>query len=505
LYDRLKAFASMAHKDVQLRRVVTQVDGLFEAVLEEFGRCPGKCEWRYVECHAFLGVADGMEYMSEVEDPRVPEKGKRFAFTADLAWHALHYALLGNGAYVSHHTLKPFNGTGPSDVAWSIASSLDAFWQMPNRMRLRHELEYNSDMDEDGAAAERSDSPVADSGTGAGVAAATQQSAGSPPEDAPVSSTGKKKKTKQQRKVARRAAAAAGNGQDAAAATQSAAAGSSPPAADSGTGADVAAATQQSAGSPPEDAPMAAAEAGQGAAAAMQSAAAGSSLPAADSGTGAGVAAATQQSASSPPEDVPMTATAKAEASGAPVSPETPSAASINSLAGQVKQSGSGQTHGSAKGRKSGAQRRKMKRADSKATSSTAEPDKVNTNQTTIPGQQGSTTQSGPERSEVQAKCEKGWSKVATAKGKGAAATQRTRSTTRPGPVYRNLGGLPVVAGVPEKASATMAAAAAGGVTGGKAADTIASFILLAISALQSILAQSAGGSGGGGGVQVAA
>ena len=248
---------------------------------------------------------------------------------------------------------------------------------------------------------------------------------------------------------------------------------------------------------------MVAAEAGQSAAAVAQSAAVGSSSPAADSGTGAGAAAATQQSAGSPPEDAPRTATATAEASGTPVGTETPLAASINSLAGQVKQSGLGQTNCSAKGRKSGAQRRKAKRAGSMATSSTAEPDKVNTNNTTNPGKQGSKTQSRPERSEVSARSETGWSKAATAKGRGAAATQRTRSI-RPGPVYRrDLGGLPVVAGVPEKASATMAVAAAGGATGGKAADTIANFILLAISALQCVLAQSAGGSGGG--VQVAA
>jgi hypothetical protein len=68
-----------------------------------------------------------------------------------------------------------------------------------------------------------------------------------------------------------------------------------------------------------------------------------------------------------------------------------------------VKQGGSVQSSGYAKGRKSGALRRKAKRAGSSAAGSSAVPDTVDINNKTIPEQQSGETQGKLERSEAGA------------------------------------------------------------------------------------------------------
>ena len=139
LGKRLRSFAQLFYKDKELRD--SRAIALLEDVLEAFIGIPD-CNFRNIECHAFLGVAKNIGMVCDCDKDGNPIDWRRgrFEFTDELVVRAYWYALSFNGAFNKAGFVRgselPDGEDGLLESFWLVEDALDIVYMAAKRMRV---------------------------------------------------------------------------------------------------------------------------------------------------------------------------------------------------------------------------------------------------------------------------------------------------------------------------------------------------------------------------------
>ena len=447
LGKRLRVFATLFYTDMELRD--GRVIDLLVDVLEVFIGTPD-CNFRNIECHAFLGVAKNIGMVCDCDKDGNPIDWRRgrFEYTEELVVRAYHYALRFNGAY---NNAGYIGGNDGDDLFvesfWLVEQALDMAYLAEKRMRV-------IDLDDCDADIGPTESTGGSDQFGLGAQpeaelapAVVREAPGTPDGKVPVAaeSAGQGEAEKKKRKKKKKGKGAAGTRAPTEPPQAFAAAASAAP-----TEVPVASAAAASVTVAPTEVPPAAA------------AAAPTEVPTASQAPPSAEADAS--------EDTEMTAAAD-HAKQHQIDSNAPRGATPSNMGSPVQRCGSKQSSDSQWKRKSGSQRRKEAKARATQNAVGTETGTTECSNAANGEATRTTTANSTQQNSRTVETSRQWqgSKWSTKLfPAGAAATQRACPRV-PGPAYRYTGPPKVTASVAATHSAPSAAAVA---PAGQSSDT---------------------------------